>query len=148
MFDKKLKKRFLNTHKFSNYYNKQFILLLRKAFYPHEYMAYWEKLNEASLPEKEDFYIDLNVEDITDADYAYIKRVSKRFKKKKLGEDHDLHVQINTLLLAGVLENFREISFEIYELDPAKYFSSTGLASQVALEKTNIKLDYSTDIGV
>ena len=78
MFDKKLKKRFLNTHKFSNYYNKQFILLLRKAFYPHEYMAHWEKLNEASLPEKEDFYIDLNVEDITDADYAYIKRVSKR----------------------------------------------------------------------
>ena len=47
-------------------------------------MADWEKLNEASLPEKEDFYIDLNVEDITDADYAHIKRVSKRFKKKQI----------------------------------------------------------------
>ena len=47
-------------------------------------MADWEKLNEASLPEKEDFYIDLNVEDITDADYAHIKRVLKRLKKKQI----------------------------------------------------------------
>ena len=142
MFDKKLKKRFLNTHKFSNYYNKQFILLLRKAFYPHEYMAYWEKLNEASLPEKEDFYIDINVEDITDRDYAHIKGVSKRSKKNKLGEDHALHVQSNTLLLAGVFENFREIYFEIYELGPASFFSSPGLASQVGFEKAKVKLDY------
>ena len=58
--------------------------MLRKAFYRYEYMADWEKLNEASLPEKEDFYIDLNVEDITDADYAHIKRVLKRLIKKQI----------------------------------------------------------------
>ena len=28
----------------------------------------WEKLNETSLPGKEDFYSHLNMEDITDAD--------------------------------------------------------------------------------
>ena len=31
----------------------------------------WEKFNETSLPEKEDFYRHLNIGDITDTDYAH-----------------------------------------------------------------------------
>ena len=42
----------------------------------------WEKLNETSLPEKKDFYSHLNLEDITDADYALAKRVCKGFEIK------------------------------------------------------------------
>ena len=42
----------------------------------------WKKFNEASLSKKEDFYSDLNVEDITDADYAHAKRVCKDFEIK------------------------------------------------------------------
>ena len=53
--------------------------MLRKGVYPHEYMDDWKKFNETPLPEKEDFYNDLNMEDITDADYAHAKRVSKDF---------------------------------------------------------------------
>ena len=41
----------------------------------------WEKFNEATLPEKE-FYSNLNMEDITDADYIYVKRVCKDFEIK------------------------------------------------------------------
>ena len=41
--------------------------------FPYEYMDNWEKLNEASLPEKEDSYSHLNMEDITDADYVHAK---------------------------------------------------------------------------
>ena len=66
----------------------------------------WEKFKETSLPEKEDFYSHLNVEDITDADYAHAKRVCKDFEIKKLGEYHDLYVQSDTLLLADVFDNF------------------------------------------
>ena len=40
----------------------------------------WEKLNETSLPEKAEFYIHLNMEDITDADYAHTERVCKDFE--------------------------------------------------------------------
>ena len=45
--------------------------------YPYQYMNDWEKFNETSLLEKEDFYSHLNMEDITDADYAPAKRVCK-----------------------------------------------------------------------
>ena len=62
------------------------------------------------------------MEDITDADYAHAKRVFKDFKIKKFGEYHDLYVQSNTLLLAGVFDNFRNICLEIYELDLQNFF--------------------------
>ena len=34
-------------------------------------MSDWEKFNETSLPEKENFYSHLNMEDITNAKYAH-----------------------------------------------------------------------------
>ena len=43
----------------------------------------WEKLNEASLPEKEDFCNHLDMEDITDADYMHAKRLCKDFEIKR-----------------------------------------------------------------
>ena len=38
--------------------------------------------------------------------------------------------------------------FEIYELDPSKFLSGTGLAWRAALKKTKVKLDLLTDIDV
>ena len=66
--DEKLKKRFMNTFKFSNNDINKYILLLRKGVYPYEYMDDWKKFNETSLPEKEEFYSNLKMEDIIDAD--------------------------------------------------------------------------------
>ena len=125
-FDETLKERFFNTYKFSNRNNDKITLFLQKGFYTYEYMDDWEKFNETSLPEKEDFYSHLNMEDITDADYVHAKRVSKDFEIKDLGEHHDLYVQGLTLLLADVSENFKNMCLKIYELDPARFFSDPG----------------------
>ena len=38
MFDENLKKRFVNTYRFSNHDNNKFILLLQKGVYPYKYM--------------------------------------------------------------------------------------------------------------
>ena len=75
-------------------------------------MDHWEKFNETSLPEKEDFYGHVNMEDITDADYARAKRVCKDFEIKNLGKYYNFYVQSNTLLLADVFENFRHMCLE------------------------------------
>ena len=95
----------------------------------------WEKLNETSLLEKEDFYSYLDMEDFTDADYVHTKRACKDFDIKNMGEHSDLYVQRDTLLLADVFENFGNICLEIYEPDPAKIVSASGLAWQAALKK-------------
>ena len=65
--DEELKKIFKNTFQLLNNDINKFILLLRKGVYPYGYMNGWEGFNETSLPEK--FYSNLNMEDITDADY-------------------------------------------------------------------------------
>ena len=64
---------------------------------------------------------------ITDAYYTHARRVSKDFKIKNLGDYHDLYVQSDTLLLADVFENFKDMCLEIYELDPAHFLSAPGL---------------------
>ena len=87
--DEELKKRSKDTFTFFNNDINKFILLLRNGVYPYEYMDEWEKFNKTSLPEKEEFYSNLNMEDITDADYMHAERVCKAFQIKDLGEYHD-----------------------------------------------------------
>ena len=112
-------------------------------------MDNWEKFNETSLPEKEHFYSHLNMEDIiTDADYEHAKKFCKDFEIKNLGEYHAMYVQSDTLLLADVFENFRNMCLEIYELDPAKFLSVPGLAWQAAFKKAKVKLNVLTDIDM
>ena len=108
-------------------------------------MDNWERFNETSLPNKESFYGNLNMENIDDIDYRHGNDIFKTFKLKNLGEYHDLFVQSDTLLLADVLENFRNKCLEVYELDPAHFLSLPGLAWQACLKKTNVKLELLTD---
>ena len=108
-FNKELIKRFANIHEFCNGDINKFILLLRKGVYPYEYKDSWARFDETSLPDKEAFYSNLNMEDITDVDHRHAKRVFKNLSNKNLGDCHDLYVQSDTLLLADVFENFRNM---------------------------------------
>ena len=131
-FDKKLTQWFFNTYKFSYNDNNKFILLLRKDVHPYEKMHDWEKFNEISLPKKEDFYSHLNVEDITDADYAQAKEVSKDFEIKKIGRISWFVCFKWYIIISWCIRN---VCIEICELDPAKFFLAPGLAWQAPFKK-------------
>ena len=126
-FNKELIKRFANIHECCNEGINKFILLLRKSVYPYEYIENWGRFNETSLPNKEAFYSNLNMEDITDVDHKHAKRVFEYYSNKNLGDYYDLYVQSDTLLLADVFENFRNMCIKVYELDPAHFLSAPGL---------------------
>ena len=104
------------------------MLLLRKGVYTYEYMDNWERLNEISLPSKESLYSNLNMEDIDDIDYRHGNNVFNKFKLNNLGDYHDLYVQSDTLLLADVFENFRDMCLKEYELDPAHLARVSSMA--------------------
>ena len=144
-FNKELIERFANIYEFYNGDLNKFILLLRKGVYPYEYMDNWERFDDTSLPDKESFYSSLNMENIDDIDYRHGNNVFKKFKLKNLGEYQDLYMQSDTLLLADVFENFRNMCIKVYELDPAHFVSLPGLAWQACLKKTNVKLELLTD---
>ena len=144
-FNKDLMKKFKNTYSFCNNDLNKFILLLRKGVYPYEYMDSWERFNETSLPSKIEFYSNLNMEDIDEIYYRHGNNVFKSFKLENLGDYHDLYVKSDTLLLAGVFENFRDMCIKEYELDLAHFVSLPGLAWQACLKKTNIELELLTN---
>ena len=51
----------------------------------------------------------------------------------------------DTLLLADVFENFRDMCLKEYELDAAHFLSLPGLAWQACLKKTNVELQLLTN---
>ena len=104
-----------------------------------------KKFDENTIPPKEAFYSKLNVEGISNVDYAYAQKVWEVFRLKTRSEYYDLCTQGDTLLLADVFENFRDKCNEIYELDPVYFVSAPGLAWQACLKKTGVKLELLTD---
>ena len=111
-------------------------------------MDSWKRFDERLLPNKKDFYRDLNMEGITEPDYKHAKKVWEDFKIKNLCDYYDLYVKSDTLLLADVCKNFRNRCIKIYELDPAHFLSAPGLACQTCLKKTEIKLKLLTDVDM
>ena len=141
-------KNFPTLYKFCNGDLNKVFLLLRKGIYPYEYMDSWERYNENTIPPKEAFYSELNLENITDKDYEHVKKVWETFEIKNVGEYHDLYVQFDTFLFPDVFENFRKKCIEIYKLDPAHFFSASGVAWQACLKMTKVELELLTDIDM
>ena len=124
---------------------KHFELLTQKGVYPYDYMNCLEKFSETQLPIKEDFYSKLNDQDITDKEYKHAQDIWEKFQIRNLGEYHDLYLKTDTLLLADVFEEFRNICMENYNLDPAWYYTSPGLSWDALLKHSKVNLELLTD---
>ena len=126
----------------------QLELLNKKGVYPYSYMDSFSKFEETELPNKKEFFNDLNNTAISDSEYQHARKVWDSFKIKNLGEYHDLYLKTDVLLLVDVFENFRDKCLNIFGLDPCHYFTSPGLSWDAALKKTKVKLDLITDIDM
>ena len=124
-----------------------------RVFCPYEYMDSWQIFDETSLPDKEAFYSNLNMEDITDVDYRHGKKYLNILLIKiwviiMVYIDSDTFIYSDTLLLADVFENFRNTCIKVYKLDPAHFLSAPGLAWQACIKKTEVKLELLTDVDM
>ena len=124
-----------------NHTDEQFRLLLTKGVYPYEYMSSWDKFDRTNIPQKEAFYSKLNMSGINNCEYARAQKVWKEFNIKNLGEYHDLYLKTDVLLLCNVFESFRNTCLQHYQLDPAHFYTSPGLAWQACLKKTGVRLE-------
>ena len=51
-------------------------------------------------------------------------------------------------MLVNVFTKFRNVCFDIFELDPAHFLSPPGLAWQVCLKKSNVNLELTSDVDM
>lgn len=102
----KNKKRVLYGEGQKKYSLDQLAMLERKGIFPYDYIDSLQRLKETSLPSKEEFYSELNYEEISDKDYEFACNVWQKFNIKTLGEYSDLYLKTDVLLLADVFENF------------------------------------------
>jgi hypothetical protein len=85
-------------------------ILLRKGVYPYEYIEKFDKLYEPRLPPKECFRNTLKNEEISEAEYQHALNVWKTLDCKTLLDYHKAYLLSDTILLAGVVENYRNFS--------------------------------------
>ena len=133
---------------FEDYSELQYNLLTRKGIYPYEYMSSWDHFEETQLPPIEAFYSKLSMSSISSDNYQHAQRVWKEFRIHNLGDYHDLYLRTDVVLLANVYEAFRETCPEHYKLDPAHFYTSSGLALKACLKRTGIRLGFLTDPNI
>ena len=77
-------------YKFCKGDQNKFFSLLGKGYYPYGDAESCEKIDETTIPPKEAFYSKLNLEGISDADYAHVLKVWEVFETKNFVEYHIL----------------------------------------------------------
>ncbi len=118
------------------------MLLKKKGVYPYSYIDSFDKFNEQKLPPFELWHDRLTSSiSVTSDQYRHAETVFETFGCKSIGDFHDLYLLSDTLLLACVFEEFRNVCYDVYGLDPAYYFSASNLSLQAFLKTTNAKVE-------
>jgi len=120
-------------------------IIYSKGIYPYEYMDSFDRFDETQLPSKDKFYSRLNEEDITDEQYDRAVKTFEKLNCKNLRDYHNFYVSLDTILLADIFENFRDLSLKIYGLDPTHFYTLPGLSWDACLRHTDQTLELLTD---
>ena len=123
-------------------------VLAKKGVYCYDYMDDFKKFEEEKLPDKSKFYSRLYKKDITNKQYKHAQNVWRTLNCKTMRDYHDHYLMTDILLLADIFENFRNISHNIFGLDPIQYYSLPGLSWDAMLKYTEVELDLITDIDM
>ena len=108
-------------------------------------MSSWDRFKETILPPPEAFYSKLNMMGVSSEDYEHARSVWKEFGLRNLGENHDLYLKMDVILLANVFEAFRGVCLKNYGLDTAHFYTAPGLAWKACLKKARIRLELLLD---
>ncbi len=114
------------TSQMSGISEEKLSLLKWKGVFPYEFMTDFSKLSYPCLPTREEFYSKLNDSHCSDEDYEHAQKVWEAFDYKTMKDYMELYLKTDILLLADVMEDFRDLcnKEEVYGLDSLHYYTS------------------------
>jgi len=86
-----------------------------------------------------------NYFEVSNEDYNHAQMVWKEFGMSTFRDYLELYNKSGVLILADIFENFRNVCARYYDLDPAWYYRSPGLAWDAMLKTTNVTLQLLID---
>ena len=94
-----------------------------------------EKFAEKELPPLQNWSDVLNGGKVavSQADLELARKVFRVFKCQNSEDYHNLYLKCDTLLLACVFEEFRQISHQTYGLDCAHHFSASNVSAKTRM---------------
>ena len=123
----------------------KFHLLRKKGTFPYDLMKDESAFKKTKLPDKKKFYNRLSESGVSDQEYEHAETVWNVFNCKTMRHYHDLYLLSDTMMLADVFENFRDINLDKFELEPLHYYSLPGLAWDCALKFTKVRIELIKD---
>ena len=94
------------------------------------------------MPDKEAFYSNLNMEDVTDVDYRNRKRVFEYLINKNLGDYHDLYVQSDTFGLQTFLKILETCVLKYMNLILLIFYLHLDYHGQLVVRKQRLNLNF------
>ena len=105
-------------------------------------------LHKTNLPEKKHFNNILTMKDITDKEYEEVQLFYKNINFKNLREYLECYLKSDITLLADVLNMFRNLIFDQFQLDCIKYVSSPSLSKDCGLKYSGCKIQHVQDVNI
>jgi len=103
---------------------------------------------ETILPPKEAFYSKLKMQGVTNDEYEHAQQMWNRYGYCTIEDYTTLYVKLDTVLLADVFEQFCQLAFQQYGLDPAHCWTLAGYTWEEALKFTGMQLKLITDPNI
>ena len=94
-----------------------------KGIYPYEFTDSFEKFEYSEILTKEHFYDNLNQKSINEQEYDQYKKVWESIPNCNLGKYSDLYLKTDVLVLADIMENFRNIGLKHYKPNILFYYT-------------------------
>lgn len=116
-------------------------LLRRKGVFPYDYLDDYDKLYQREMPRIEHFYNSLRNEPLSEDDYRHFVEVWNSFECETMQDYMELYLITDTMLLAAVVERYRQSTLEHFQLDPMHYVTAPSLCFDAMLKITGVQLD-------
>ena len=127
---------------FSNLTDEEFECTRKKGHFPYNYLDSHEKFNSDFPPLGEAWRNTLSGKiEITPQQWQEAKDLYDMFSCKNFGDYHDIYLKVDVFLLADIFEKFRMVCLDVYQLDPAHFYSAPNLSWDAMLSTTKVELE-------